>query len=380
MAKGELVFLFPPSAPRISARDEIMSGRDECPERYLFYGLDFFQKNGIPFVHNLRCLPYNKFERLIQWMHRTVFGKLFRFYGEIEWVFPVWRDLYKSPLWFVFSERIMLALIYWQICFLLPRRPTVFIPMGLPEKLKIMQQYRPWLHRLVIRSLKGIECIVCVSKVEEQLLNNEFGIQGNTVFMAAGVDSKYFRPLVVDEDVDVLSIGADVHRDFELLLNSARMHKNVSFRIITTKNTADSFRNVPQNVEILTDVNMRQIRRHIARGRVLALPVVPNSYSGATTVLLQAMAMGKAVIANREGANAEGYPFQHKKNLLFVTSLKQEELNRAILTLLKDKALRKEIGANARETAVKELDLVKFHEKLFTVINDTYHQRWQRQL
>ena len=274
----------------------------------------------------------------------------------------------------------MLAIIYWQIFFLLPRRPTVFIPMGLPEKLKILKQYRPWLHRFVIDSLKKIDCIVCVSKLEERLLNNEFGIIGNTLFVAAGVDSNYFKPMAVDEDVDVLSIGADIHRDFELLLNSARNYPDLSFRIITTKNTADLLKDVPVNVEIITDVSMREIRKHIARGRILALPVIPNSYSGATTVLLQAMAMGKAVIANKEGANVEGYPFRHSENLLFVRSLVQDELDQAILTLMKNKKLRMKIGEDARDTVVKELDLVEFHEKLLSIIKTTYYQRWQRQL
>jgi len=57
MQKGKIVFLFPPSAARISALDEVMNGKDECPERYLFYGLDFFQKCGIPLAYNLRHAP-----------------------------------------------------------------------------------------------------------------------------------------------------------------------------------------------------------------------------------------------------------------------------------------------------------------------------------
>lgn len=373
MHKKKVVFLFPPSAPRISALDEVLGGGKDRPERYLFYGLDLFCQKGLPLVHNVKNKGYNRLERLVKWGHRVVFGRLFHFYGEIEWVFPVWRDLSRSPLWFVFSERIMLALIYWQLCCLLPRRPTIFIPMGLPEKLTVLKAYRPYLHRLVLHSLRKIDCIVCVSKVEEQILIKEFGMKENTVFVPAGVDSSYFRPLALAEDVDVLSIGADINRDFEILFEAARTHGDRSFRIITTRYTAESFGEIPPNMEILTDVSMGEIRQHIGRGRVLALPVIPNSYSGATTVLLQAMAMGKAVIANREGANALGYPFRDGQNLLFVPSCQSQELDKALVTLLDDKELRLRIGKNARETVVNELDLGAFHEKLFGIISDIYY-------
>jgi hypothetical protein len=40
---------------------------------------------------------------------------------------------------------------------------------------------------------------------------------------------------------------------------------------------------------------------------VVALPVRENTYSGATTVLLQALALGKPVVVSRTSAIATGY-------------------------------------------------------------------------
>jgi len=378
MNKRKVVFLFPPSAARLSSIDEVMNCKDGCPERYLFYGLDSFKKKGIPFVHNVRHFSYNRPQRIIRWLHHLVFGKLFLFYGEIEWVFPVWWNLYKSPLWFVFSERIMLAIIYWQLFWLLPRRPAILIPMGLPEKLKVLKKDRPWLYIIVVNSLKKIDCIICVSKLEEKILNNDFGINKNTKFLPAGVDSHYFQPMVLDEDVDVLSIGADIHRDFALLLSSARTHTDLTFRIITTHNIAESLEDVPTNMNIITDVNMRAIREHIGRAKIVALPVIPNSYSGATTVLLQAMAMGKAVIANKEGANADGYPFRNGENVFFVSSCIQQEMDQAIESLTQDNNLRLKIGKNARDTICNESNIVAFHNKIIDVISSVLQQQKQK--
>lgn len=366
--ENKIVCLFPPSSTRLAAIDELLNEGKECPERYLFYGLDTFQKLGISVVHNIKKPSYKFFQRSIRYIHRAICGKLFIFYGEIEWVFPVWKDLYRRSLWFVFSERIMLAISYWQMACLLPRRPTIFIPMGLPEKLNVLRSERPLMCRLVVHFFKKIDYIICVSKLEEQILNNEYGIDGNTIFIPAGVDNQYFRPINLVEDVDVLSIGADRHRDFNLLFESARRLKYINFRIITTQRMAAGFENIPKNVEVYTDVSMREIRQHIARAGILALPVIPNSYSGATTVLLQAMAMGKAVIANKEGANTIGYPFYNNENVVFVPSQNLDELSIAIANLVEDVALRKRIGEMARKTVVKELDLLDFHIKLLNII------------
>ena len=47
------------------------------------------------------------------------------------------------------------------------------------------------------------------------------------------------------------------------------------------------------------DVSFAAVRDLLRRARVVALPVVDNSYSGATTVLLQALATGRPVVVSR---------------------------------------------------------------------------------
>ena len=48
------------------------------------------------------------------------------------------------------------------------------------------------------------------------------------------------------------------------------------------------------------------MRRRLERARVVALPVRDNSYSGATTVLLQAMALAKPVVVTRNRGDRDG--------------------------------------------------------------------------
>ncbi len=56
-----------------------------------------------------------------------------------------------------------------------------------------------------------------------------------------------------------------------------------------------------------SDISFADMKLRLEEARVVALPVRDNSYSGATTVLLQAMALGKPVVVSRTKAIASGY-------------------------------------------------------------------------
>ena len=60
------------------------------------------------------------------------------------------------------------------------------------------------------------------------------------------------------------------------------------------------------------------MRERLERARVVALPVRENTYSGATTVLLQAMALEKPVVVSRTSAIATGYGLVDGENCRLV--------------------------------------------------------------
>ena len=77
-----------------------------------------------------------------------------------------------------------------------------------------------------------------------------------------------------------------------------------SFLVVTTADRARSLAGRSSNVAVETDLPFDEMRRRLERARVVALPVRENSYSGATTVLLQAMALAKPVVVTRTAAIA----------------------------------------------------------------------------
>ena len=364
----EIVYLLPPTDTRINAVGDVMNGKP-CPERYLFYGLDSLVRCGEKVKDNIRYYRPPTFLILrILWFYQFLIRVLGTYGGALDWILHYRKFCSSAKILFVYSDRIIFPIVNMRLAGLLPRIPTICIAMGLPEK---FEQFRSKYKLSVYLAEFGrLSKILSLSKIQADILKNYYGLH-NVEFLCDGVDTNYFSPINNVQDVDVLSIGADPFRDFKTLLTVARKLPSISFRIITTPVIAKTLIDAPANIEILTNRPMDEIRDHISRCRLLSLPVRENTYSGATTVLLQAMAMGKAVIANPVGANKEGYPFIDKINCIMVQSNNSVALSSAIRFLITNEACRLAIGNEARNTVQRNLDINTFHKKLFKIMNDT---------
>ena len=168
-------------------------------------------------------------------------------------------------------------------------------------------------------------------------------------FVPFGVDVDAFRPDDAAPDLDVVSVGADPHRDFELLLAVARSLPDVRFLVVTSAEHARSLGERPPNVSVETDLPFDEMRDRLERARVVALPVRDNSYSGATTVLLQAMALAKPVVVTRTAAIAAGYGLVDGENVRLAVPGDAAGFGRALGDLLRDDECRTERWRSARE-------------------------------
>jgi len=362
--KELLLYLLPPAAGRLESLDAIME-KQPNPRRYLFYGLDFFKSRGVEVRHNLK--PSGTVSHHLSWMNQRILSTVGTPAGDLSWLLPVWIDFYSCSCIIAYSDRIILALCQLRILGLIPRVPTLYIPMGLPEKLASFQN-RPLLH-LVLGELRRLECIASLSMSECERLASEYGLV-NVRFTTTGVDTDYFVPLDMEPDVDVISIGADPFRDFETLLAAAACLPECSFRLITRRRAVEQFGAIPRNVEMLFDVPMETVPHYLASGRMTVLPVQDNSYSGATTVLLQAMSMGRAVIANPCGANRSGYGFEDRVNCRMVPPQDVDQLVGAIRELNDSPEKRIQLGRAARAHVANHLTLERFHGKLYDMMRD----------
>ena len=143
-----------------------------------------------------------------------------------------------------------------------------------------------------------------------------------------------------------------------------------TFRIVTTADRARTLTSVPPNVEVETDLPFDLMRRRLGEARVVALPVVDNTYSGATTVLLQAMALAKPVVVSRTRAVAEGYGLVDGENCRLVEPGAEGAFRSALDGVLRDDSHARALGVAARRTVEGNLTWERYVERVEAVLDE----------
>lgn len=346
-----------------------------APERYLLFGLDQLGGRGILIRHNLERQAPPAWARVADaTLNRTLYGAG-GYGGDFVSVLPFLRAANAADVVFSTVDTVGLPLVLLARAGLV-RSPIVYTAVGLPERLEQLRGER--VRGLYASALRRARTIVTYSESEADRLRSWIGTGAPPVlFVPFGVDVTAFRPVperVVD--MDVVSVGADPRRDFDLLSLVAARRPEWRVRIVATADRARSLGNLPANVVLEMDIPLAEVRDRLAEARVVALPVRENSYSGATTVLLQAMAMGKPVVVSRTEAIAGGYGLEDGVNCRLVEPGDPNALERAVLDLLADERGAAGLGLRARETVKRHhswdcyTDAIL--ETLFSVAHDVH--------
>ncbi|HUF01636.1 MAG TPA: glycosyltransferase family 4 protein [Gaiellaceae bacterium] len=344
-------FLYRDSALRRAALEAPVGSA----ERYSLYGLDEVVAAGMEARHNLEPgrEPGPGSQALGAALDRAV-----RLAGGYSGEFPIVlrsrRALNESDVVFSTVDTVGIPLVLLGRAALV-RTPIVYAAIGLPER--VAQLRTSAARRLYASAFRRLHTIVAYGAGEVDALRSWLGGSGpRVVFVPFGVDSEVFRPDSARlPDVDVVAAGSDPRRDFGLLLDVARRRPEWSFRIVASRDHASVLAGAPANVRVELDVPFAAVRERLLGARVVALPVRDNSYSGATTVLLQAMASGRPVVVSRTAAIARGYHLDDGGNCRLVEPGDAAALELALAAVLADPAWAAELGGNARETVLRHL-------------------------
>jgi glycosyltransferase involved in cell wall biosynthesis len=335
-------------------------------ERFTLFGLDEIAARGVRVSYNLEPVapPWTP-------AAGSVLNKLLYsvggYGGDFASVLGSLRRANAAQVIFSTVDTVGIPLILLKR-FGLVRRPLVYVSIGLPERL--MQLRNAPMRRLYRSALRRVAAVVAYSEHEAVVLRDWLGPGGpKVVFVPFGVDVDAFRPVEAERGIDVLSVGVDPRRDFELLLGIAGRHPELTFRIVAGADRARSLGRLPDNVTLETDIPLEQVRLRVATSRCVALPVIDNSYSGATTTLLQAMAMGKPVIVSRTAAIADGYELEDGVNCRLVEPGDEQAFERAILETLTGAAAARALGSRARQTVERSFSWERFIGALWEVLS-----------
>jgi glycosyltransferase involved in cell wall biosynthesis len=336
--------------------------------RYRLFGLDELAARGATVRHNLERPAQPAWARGISSLvNRPLYG-LGGYGGDFAAVLPSLRAIDDADVVLSTVDTVGIPLILLRTAHLV-RTPVVYVSIGLPERL---EQLGPRMQRHYAHALRRTRAVVAYAESEAEELRRVVGPSGPPVlFVPFGVDDRLFRPEPgVEPDVDVLSIGVDPRRDFELLLEVARRRPEWSFRIVTTAARARSLGEPSPNVAIESDLALPQARERLASARVVALPVRDNSYSGATTTLLQAMAMARPVVVSRTAAIATGYGLEDGLNSRLVPPGDPAAFEQALLETLTGADAASLLGTRAREHVERSLSWERYTNALWEVVSD----------
>jgi glycosyltransferase involved in cell wall biosynthesis len=248
------------------------------------------------------------------------------------------------------------------------RPPLVYAAIGLPERLAKLRG-EP-IRRFYAGAFRRAAVVVAYAESEADSLRRWLGIGAPPVrFVRFGVDVEAFAPRVHDvPEVDVVSVGADPQRDFDMLKALASRHPELRVRIVAGTDQARSLAPVPLNVAVETGLSLEQVRDRLAEARVVALPVRRNSYSGATTVLLQAMSLAKPVVVSRTDAIARGYGLEDGVNCRLVEPEDPDAFERVLLETLTGAEASVSLGVRARQLVERDFSWERYTTALWEIL------------
>ena len=288
-----------------------------APARYALYGMDELAQRGWAVRHNLESDAPGRAARVAGAAAKRGVEAAGGYGGDFATVLASLREANRADVVLSTVDTVGIPLMLLARAHAV-RVPFVYVAIGLPERLARLRSRR--VERAYARALACASAVVAYSEHEAESLGiwlRDRGADVPVAFVPFGVDVDAFRPDDAAPDIDVVSVGADPHRDFDLLLSVARSMPDARFVVVTSAEHARSLAGRPPNVSVETDLAFEDMRNRLERARVIALPVRDNSYSGATTVLLQAMALGKPVVVTRTAAIAAGYGLVDGENVRF---------------------------------------------------------------
>jgi glycosyltransferase involved in cell wall biosynthesis len=360
-----------------SRRRGALSASPGAAERYVLFGLDQEVARGVSVQHNLEGGQPPSWARAVDRVVSRSLRRVGGTGGDLASPLAQLRAANRSDVVVATSDRLGLPLTLLARARML-RTALVYISVGLPERLALLEGRA---RHFQIAALRQADSFVAYSAAEADAIRAALGpeLRAPVQFVPFGVDPEHFRPESdASRDVDVVSIGADPHRDHALLLRVAAAHPEWRFRLVLAAEAQRVLGPVPDNVEVEAEVPFGAIRDRLLRARAVALPVRENSYSGGTTVLLQAMAAARAVVVSRTTAIASGYGLADGVNCRLVAPGDDVAFGNALAQLLADDGEADALGLRGRAHVVAELTWQRYADAMHDVLVDAVRRHSAR--
>lgn len=278
---------------------------------------------------------------------------------------------------------------------LLDRHPVVFsdgehvgIPLAIAVRtLGIRTPHLVIGHHLTTRSKarfigglgahQGMSRIIVHSRRQAEIAQDALGVPAaKLVYEPYCADTVFWRPAHdVDEEALVVSAGRE-HRDYETLASAC---EGIDAKVFVAAGSVHSpganSREPSRWPSHLARgfADYRALRQLYARAGVVVVPLTQTDFQAGVTTILEAMAMGKAVVATETIGSSN--VLIDGVNGIAVRPGDPIELRHAINRLLGSPAERRRLGSTARDMVTAKYDVAGYAQRLAGHITDLASRR-----
>lgn len=222
------------------------------------------------------------------------------------------------------------------------RPPLVIVACWLADLLVDGTAWRRSLYRYLYRA---VDDVVVFSSNQRDTLAAALGRDPDRIHVVRfGVDLDELAAVTTSDDGGVVAVGRDLGRDWNTL---ARASEGTGWQIsLFTRPAQVDGIDLPPEIHLRGPVDRSEYLRELAGAAVVAVPTLDRQYPTGQTVLLEAMALGKACVVTDTVAMREYV--QDGVTALMVPPGDAEAFRSAVQRLLDDPALRERLGDEAR--------------------------------
>jgi glycosyltransferase involved in cell wall biosynthesis len=187
--------------------------------------------------------------------------------------------------------------------------------------------------------------VICSSRSEAEYYCSVFGWKPDKAcFVPFHTNPRFVSQTDVAEDSHYLLAAGRTFRDYDCAIEAI---KGTPFKLVIVGGAGSAFmaKRVDQ-VQIFEEVSLERLTELMAHCVAVVVPLLDRKISTGQSIFLQAMALGKPVIATRTSGTADY--FEHMVTGILVDPGDVESL-RSAMHLMVDHDVRRRIGQRAQE-------------------------------